>query len=40
MRSYDTTLYVVLDIGKNVHWLGAYAGFELQPVNLMCYEKI
>jgi transposase len=32
MRSYDTTLYVVLDIGKNVHWLGAYAGFELHPV--------
>ena len=32
MRSYDTTLFVVLDIGKNVHWLGAYAGFELQPV--------
>ncbi len=32
MYSHCTTLYVVLDIGKNVHWLGAYAGFELQPV--------
>ena len=32
MYSHSTTLYVVLDIGKNVHWLGAYAGFELQPV--------
>jgi transposase len=28
----STILYVVLDIGKNVHWLAAYAGFELQPV--------
>ena len=32
MHSHSTTLYVVLDIGKNVHWLGAYAGFELQAV--------
>jgi transposase len=32
MYSHSTTLYVVLDIGKNVHWLGAYAGFELHPV--------
>jgi transposase len=32
MYTHCTTLYVVLDIGKNVHWLGAYAGFELQPV--------
>jgi transposase len=32
MHTHSTTLYVVLDIGKNVHWLGAYAGFELQPV--------
>jgi transposase len=32
MSSHDTTLFVTLDIGKNVHWLGAYAGFELQPV--------
>jgi transposase len=31
MQPYSTTLYVPLDIGKNVHWLGAYAGFELQP---------
>ena len=32
MQPHFTTLYVVLDIGKNVDWLGAYAGFELQPV--------
>jgi transposase len=32
MQPHSTTLYVPLDIGKNVHWLGVYAGFELQPV--------
>jgi len=32
MSPDSTTLYVVLDIGKNVHWLGAYAGFDLHPV--------
>jgi transposase len=32
MSSHCTTLYVVLDIGKNVHWLGVYAGFELEPI--------
>lgn len=32
MQPHSTTLYVALDIGKNVDWLGAYAGFELQPV--------
>ena len=35
MQTYCTTsqtLFVVLDIGKNVHWLGGYRGFGLQPV--------
>lgn len=32
MQHHSTTLYVALDIGKNVDWLGAYAGFELEPV--------
>lgn len=32
MPTHYTTLFVTLDIGKNVHWLGAYAGFELQSV--------
>lgn len=35
MHDYSTTnqtLFVVLDIGKNVHWLGAYAGFGLKEV--------
>lgn len=30
--SYNSSLYVAIDIGKNVHWLGAYAGFHLDPV--------
>ena len=30
--SYNKSLYVAMDIGKNVHMLGAYAGFELRPV--------
>jgi len=35
MPDYSTTndtLFVVLDIGKNVHWLGAYVGFGLKEV--------
>jgi hypothetical protein len=32
MQPHSTTLYVALDIGKNVDWLGAYAGYELKPV--------
>jgi transposase len=32
MQLYYNTLFVTLDIGKNVHWFGAYAGFELTPV--------
>ncbi len=28
----ETTLFVSLDIGKNVHWLGAWSGFGLTPV--------
>jgi transposase len=26
------TLFVTLDIGKNVHWCGAFEGYELKPV--------
>ncbi len=33
---YNKTLYVAIDIGKNVHWLGAYAGFELADVQSAC----
>jgi transposase len=32
MPSYYTTLFVTLDIGKNVNWCGAYEGFDLKPV--------
>jgi transposase len=32
MQPYYNTLFVALDIGKNVHWFGAYEGFELKPV--------
>jgi transposase len=32
MYSHSTTLFVPLEIGKNVHWLAAYAGFELATV--------
>ncbi|MEN7974081.1 MAG: transposase [Verrucomicrobiota bacterium] len=35
MRKYCTTeqtLFVTLDIGKNVHWFGAYAGFDLEEI--------
>lgn len=32
MQAYYTTLFVILDIGKNVHWCAAYAGYDLRPV--------
>ncbi|GAB4459291.1 MAG: hypothetical protein Kow0031_39360 [Anaerolineae bacterium] len=32
MHSEGITLYVTLDIGKNVHWFGAYEGAALNPV--------
>ncbi len=32
MQTYYNTLFVTLDIGKNVNWFGAYAGHELKPV--------
>ena len=32
MSTHYNTLFVTLDIGKNVHWLGAFAGFELTAV--------
>jgi len=32
MPTHYTTLFVTLDIGKNVNWLAAYAGFDLKPV--------
>lgn len=32
MSQHYTTLFVTLDIGKNVNWLAAYAGFDLKPV--------
>lgn len=32
MHTHYTTLFVTLDIGKNVHWLGAYAGYDLKAV--------
>jgi transposase len=32
MHSHYNTLFVTLDIGKNVNWYGAYAGYELKPV--------
>jgi hypothetical protein len=28
----NQTLFVTLDIGKNVHWVAAYAGFDLKEV--------
>jgi transposase len=36
MQPYYTTLFVTLDIGKNVHWFAAYAGFDLKPVVEPC----
>jgi transposase len=32
MSAYYTTLFVTLDIGKNVNCFGAFAGYELKPV--------
>jgi transposase len=32
MQAYYTTLFVPLDIGKNVHWCAGYAGYDLKPV--------
>ena len=32
MHSHYNTLFVGLDIGKNVHWLAAYEGYQLKPV--------
>jgi transposase len=32
MYTHYTTLFVTLDIGKNVNWCGAYEGFDLKPV--------
>jgi len=32
MHSHYNTLFVTLDIGKNVHWVGAYEGYELKAV--------
>lgn len=32
MQGYYNTLFVSLEIGKNVHWFGAYQGFKLKPV--------
>lgn len=32
MHSHYNTLFVTLDIGKNVHWFGAYEGYDLKPV--------
>lgn len=32
MQPYYTTLFVSLDIGKNVHWCAGYAGYDLKPV--------
>jgi len=32
MLTHYNTLFVSLDIGKNVQWLGAYEGYDLKPV--------
>lgn len=32
MHAYYNTLFVTLDIGKNVNWLGGFAGYDLKPV--------
>lgn len=32
MSTHYTTLFVTLDIGKNVHWCGAFEGYQLKPV--------
>lgn len=30
--SYEKTAFVAMDIGKNVHWFGAFEGLELEPI--------
>jgi transposase len=32
MQAYYTTLFVPLDIGKNVHWCAGYEGYDLKTV--------
>lgn len=32
MQPYYTTLFVTLDIGKNVQWCAGYEGYDLKPV--------
>ena len=32
MQGDYTTLFVPLDIGKNVHWCAGYEGYDLKPV--------
>jgi transposase len=32
MSQYYSTLFVPLDIGKNVYWCAGYAGYDLKPV--------
>jgi len=32
MSAHYNTLFVTLDIGKNVHWCGAFEGYKLKPV--------
>jgi transposase len=32
MSQYYTTLFIPLDIGKNVHWCAGYEGYDLKPV--------
>ena len=34
MQPQYNTLFVTLDIGKNVHWVGAYEGFKLKACPL------
>ena len=36
MQAYYTTLFISLDIGKNVHWCAAYAGYDLKEVVKPC----
>jgi len=32
MSTHYNTLFITLDIGKNVHWCGAFEGYQLKPV--------
>jgi transposase len=34
--SYEKMLFVAMDIGKNIHWLAAYHGAELTPLQPAC----